>query len=120
MNDQHPNPAVRLIFVVDFTEQQAAEARDRGYLSHVLVELDNDLLYPVFFYDPIRLKQDIDEMRMQGKPFIADPGMIIVAEVTREIMRAATDELAARGFFSCLMPTTKERIQRAGFNWPPP
>ena len=51
----------KLIFVREFAERDAAEARDRGYLSHVLVELDGTRLYPVTFYDGVRLQQDLEE-----------------------------------------------------------
>jgi len=110
----------QLIFVNDFSDEAAFDAAARGYLSHVLVKLESGLLYPVVFYDPIRLKQDMDELAAHGERFLADPGMIIVPEVSREAMESAALTLAAQGFFDHFVPTTMEMVNASRGHWPPP
>jgi hypothetical protein len=117
---QNKQAAPRLRFVREFTAQDALEAQDRGYLSHVLVELDGGNLYPVFFYDPTRLQQDLAEGIRSGRPFVADPGMIVVPEVTPDAMRDAVDRLVGEGFFDHLVPVHEADLGRGNpYCWPP-
>jgi hypothetical protein len=110
----------QLRFVREFSDQDAYDAEGRGYLSHVVVELDDGRLFPVFFYDPVRLQQDMDENAKHGRPFIADPGMIIVQHVTLETMRNTVEKLASEGFFEHLSPVTREDLASGSpFQWPP-
>jgi hypothetical protein len=115
-----PSPASKLLFVQEFSEREASEARDRGYLSHVLVEVDGRDLYPVFFYDPIRLRQDLEASAKTGRPYVADPGMIVLPDITIEAMEAAVRGLCAEGFFKHLVPVTKDCLDKANpYSWPP-
>ena len=34
------------------------------------------------FYDPVRLQQDLEEEVKAGRPLIAEPGMIVIPEIT--------------------------------------
>lgn len=80
------------------------EVRYTGWYDGVTVEVENGSLYPVFFYDPVRLSQDL-KVQLEGiddgwgKPFIAEPRMIVVAEITEENIRTAIDRLYAEGWF---------------------
>src|SRR5438874_375633 len=103
----------RLVFLHAFGMIEQEEAKSRGYLSHVLVEVDNGLLYPVFFYDAVRLKQDLDEEAKLGRPFVADPGMIVLLSVTQSAMEAAVQTLNQEGFFGRLQPVTREQLEAA-------
>jgi len=110
----------RLVFTQPFTSVEEQEAKDRGYLSHVLAELEDGSLYPVFFYDFVRLQQDLEEEAKQGRPFIADPGMIVLPEVTLVAMQAVVRTLSEEGYFDYLRPLSKEQIASANpFKWPP-
>lgn len=115
-----PHMKTRLFFTNGFSEQDAFEAQSRGYLSHALVELESGQLFPVLFYDMVRLNQDLEEMAQHGEGFIADPGMIVVKEVTIEAMTIAVESLASRGFFDHLLPTTMEMVNASADVWPPP
>ena len=110
----------KLVFAFDVTERDLSEARDRGYLAHVMVRLDDSLLFPVFFYDIVRLGQDLTEMAQHGQPFIADPGMIVLQEITVQTMEDTIEQLADRNYFKYLVPTNMEIIRRASGEWPPP
>lgn len=95
---------VRLIFEHGLTEKNAWEASMRGYLSHVWVELDDGSRHPIFFFDPTRLAQELASEAASGRPFVAERGLIVVAEVTLENMEHAARTLAAEGFFDAPAP----------------
>ena len=112
--------AIKLVFAREFSEREAFEARDRGYLSHVLVEIDGEHLYPVVFYDPIRLQQDLELSAKHGRAFIADPGMIVLADITIEAMQEAVQRLWQEGFFKYLVPANKDYLSEVDpYSWPP-
>jgi hypothetical protein len=114
------SPVAKLVFVHDFSERDAIEAQDRGYLSHVLAEIDGVRLYPVVFYDPVRLQQDLEEMSGHGRAFVCEPGLIVLPDVTLEAMQAAVQRLAQEGFFDYMVPLSRERLREADpYRWPP-
>ena len=91
-------------FPEDFDERGEWEVERKGWLQGVQVELTNGNSYPLFFYDPIRLSQDLEADAKQGRTAIAEPGMVIVAEVTRECILRAVETLISEGFFDHLKP----------------
>ena len=93
-----------LVFQGGFDQREAMECRDRGYRSHVCVKFSTGECYPVVFYDPIRLQQDLDDEAKIGNAFIAEPGLIVVPEVTLDYMHKAVLQLAENGFFDSLRP----------------
>ena len=112
--------STKLIFACGFSEREAFEARDRGVLSHVLVEICGELLYPVYFYDPCRLAQELDIDTEHGTPFLAEPGMIVLPEITVEAMESAVERLYQSRFFNYLTPVSRERLATADpYQWPP-
>jgi len=81
----------RVIFPEGFDERAAFETPLKGWLS-AQVELEDGRRYAVYFSDPIRLHQDLDEAVRSGKPCVAEPGLIIIPEVTIEtIQRFVSD-----------------------------
>jgi len=92
-------PTAKLCFDYEFDAQIAAETADRGYWGHAHVELADGTQRPVVFYDAVRLAQDLEEEASQGKPFIAEKGMIVLEDVTRENMESAIEALVVEGFF---------------------
>ncbi len=94
----------KLIFQYEFGEREQFEAQSRGYLSHVFVELSNKKKYPVVFYDRVRLAQDLEEELKLGNKFIAEPGLIILPEVTIENMLAAINRLEKERYFDSFVP----------------
>ena len=110
----------QLVFVTPFGEVEADEALARGYLSHVLVETSDGRLYPVTFYDPVRLRQDLEERSSQGSSFLADPGMVVIPEITASLMEAAARGLCKEGFFDHFRPITRDQLAAANaYEWPP-
>jgi len=114
------HPFRQIVFLHEFTEVDALDARDRGYLSHVLIETADGSMFPVSFYDPTRLQQDLEEETRQGRKFIAEPGMIIIPEIVIELMEAAARRLCDEGFFRYMRPVDRERLaSRKPHQWPP-
>jgi len=93
------DPTLKLQFSCEFDERTAEEAHDRGYWGHSFVKLPNGETHPVVFYDAIRLAQDLEEEAAQGRPFIAERGLVVLESVTLHNMVAAVERLAAEGFF---------------------
>lgn len=89
----------KLHFDDEYDERLAMEARDRGYLGGVTVELANGSLHFVCFYDPVRLAQDLEVVTKQGRHYVAEKGMIVLPEVTLDNMKKAISELDEDGFF---------------------
>jgi hypothetical protein len=113
-----PVPILR--FAREFTERDALEAQKRGYLSHVVADFRDGRLFPLFFYDVVRLQQDLEERIKHGSLFVADPGMIVVHEVTLEIMDQAVKQLGDEGYFDHLRPITEDELGSSNpYEWPP-
>jgi hypothetical protein len=89
----------RLVFEFPFDESAAREARLRGYVSHVTVELETGERFPVFFYDPGRLAQELEIESRQGRAYISVPGMIVIPEVTLSYMKDAVSDLVKERYF---------------------
>jgi len=91
----------RVIFPAGFDERAAFETPLKGWLS-THVELEDGCRYAVYFSDPIRLQQDVEEALKRGRPCFAEPGLIIVPEVTVQTIRDAVQFLSKQGFFAYL------------------
>lgn len=75
------------------------ESEMKGYRNDVFVRLPNGELYEVFFYDLVRLKQD-----MGNGSYLSQPGLIILNGVNRKSMEHAVVDLWKRGFFEHFKP----------------
>ncbi len=103
---------VRLVFRHQFDERAAFEAEARGYCGFACVEFDDGRCFPVVFYDPVRLAQDLATETESGRPFIGEPGLIVVADVTLANMELAVAKLTRESFFDAFHPL------EAGFKAP--
>ena len=104
---QRPATKPVLEFEGGFGEREAFEAKGRGYRSHVHAVLPTGERYAIVFYDPVRLQQDLEEEAKAGSPHIADPGMIVVPEITLENMHDAVERLVEDGYFDSLRPMSR-------------
>jgi hypothetical protein len=102
--------APQILLPAGFDERAIVEITYKGWLS-IQVELHEGERYALYFSDPIRLQQDMDEAVQQGKPCFAEPGLIIVPEVTLPAIQEAVQFLWKQGFFTELTP-----VQCAGAN----
>ena len=85
-----------------------------------MAEFADGRLYPIFFYDIVRLQQDLEENVKQGRIFVADPCMIVVDEITPEAMKQAVEQLGREGFFDRLTAITQADLASGDpYRWPP-
>jgi hypothetical protein len=99
----------RVIFPEGFDERAASETPLKGWLS-AQVELEDGCRYAVYFSDPTRLQQDMDEAVKSGRPCFAEPGLIIVPEVTVQTVQDAVQFLWQQGFFASLKADQGEEL----------
>jgi hypothetical protein len=97
MNQKSDTP--KLLFARDFSLLDEQEMLSKGYKNGVVVELPDKRQFAVCFYDPVRLSQDIKEEK-----FIAEVGLIVTEQVTKEKMRIAVTALWNTGFFDSFVP----------------
>src|SRR5260221_1330223 len=89
----------KIIFPDSFDERAKAEMPLRGCLSHVMVELEDGTRYPVDFIDPTRLAQEVGDNIRLNIPCYAEPGLIVLPEVTLESIEEAVGYLHRHDFF---------------------
>jgi hypothetical protein len=89
----------RIVFPPDFDDRAAFEMPAKGWLS-AQVEMKDGSRCPVYFSDPVRLQQDLEEEMRLGRPYFAEPGLIVVPEVTVEAVQNAVQSLDQHGFFA--------------------
>lgn len=94
----------RLVFPYGFDKRDNFEAPERGFYGPAVVEMSGDKKYAVTFYDPARLAQELEILCVAGTAWLAEPGLIVLQEVTEDNMRAAVKQLAEDGFFDYLSP----------------
>jgi len=87
-----------------FDETCEYEVRLKGYFEHGSAILENGRLFKLFFIEPSRLQQSIDDRVRSGREFFAQNGMVILPEVTTERMKEALPLLEEEGFFDALVP----------------
>src|SRR2546429_4900698 len=88
----------------EFGARDEAEMAMRGHLSNVVVRLDDGSRYELHFIDPVRLGQELALDAQAGTPYFAEPGLIVLPEVTLPAVRAAIERLAPGRYFRHLMP----------------
>lgn len=99
------NERPTLTFSCELDERGEWEIEQKGVFEHAVVRLPEGGSVPVCFWDPIRLSQDLETDLKHGGTCLAEPGMIVIPQVTVDNMRAAVEELYARGFFQYLKAT---------------
>jgi hypothetical protein len=98
---------LKLILPDGFDERAAQEMGWKGWIS-VVVEVSDGSRYPVYFSDPVRLQQDLTMEAEQGKPWFAEPGLVIIPHVTLDAIERTIDGLWQQGFFASLRPIATE------------
>src|SRR5947209_18541977 len=90
-----------IVFPDGYEERGQYEVPARGYLSDVIVQVEDGSRYQLFFYDPVRLEQDLAS---EGQGYLAEPNMIVMPEVTTENIRNAVQALWRAGYFHQIKP----------------
>jgi hypothetical protein len=87
-----------------YDERLEFETPSRGYLSDVIVSLENGSSYKLFFIDPVRLQQTLEDDVKAGRPYYTEPGLVVLPEVTTESICQAVAGLWRDGYFHHLKP----------------
>lgn len=97
-----------IIFPPGFDARWEAEMTDKGYISNVIIRFEDGSRYRVNFIDPVRLGQDLESEAESGSLYLAEPGMIVVPSVTKELIQKAVDGLVTQGFFDTQKPLNRD------------
>jgi hypothetical protein len=88
-----------VIFPASYDSRSEFETPSRGYLSDVIVQLDDGSRYQLFFIDPVRLEQTLTDDMKEGRNYYAEPGLIVLPEVNTESIKLAVEGLWKDGYF---------------------
>jgi hypothetical protein len=92
-----------VIFFPDgYDARREFETSERGYLSQVVVQVEGGKRYRLFFYDPVRMQQDLEEQVKLGRGYLAEPNLILLPDVTTDNIKKAVAGLWQDGFFQHL------------------
>ena len=95
-------------FTVVFPEWYDAgcehETPAKGYLPDVEVRLADGSRYKLYFTDPVRLQQTLEDDSASGRPYYTEPGLVVLPEVTTEAIQQAVSALVRDGYFRHLKP----------------
>src|SRR5580704_11141725 len=105
-----------LMLTTDFDDQAIVEMAWKGW-APAAVKFSSGKMVEVCFYDPVRLSQDLETERQSGSACIAEPGMIVVPDVTLKNMNDAILQLHKNRFFDRLVPLGQDQAQRFS-PWP--
>ena len=100
------SPYPRLHFRKPLDEFLATEILYKGWYSGAVAELPNGGLYPLTFYDPVRLAQTLKDDFDSGYACFAEHALVVVPEVSAAAMQSAVTELYAGKWFDHLAPST--------------
>src|SRR5438045_1954580 len=91
-----------IVFPPWYDAQMEFETPSKGYLRDVEVHLEDGSHYRLYFIDPVRLQQTLTDDVEAGRPFFAEPGLVVLPEVTTEAIHQAIPALVQEGYFSHL------------------
>ena len=92
----------RLVFVHDVDDRDIAPF---GYRGDVVVELADGETFPVYFYEPDAIREELDGRIKSGfGQFVAEPGLVVIPEITLAGMKSSVLELVEIGYFDHLRP----------------
>lgn len=110
--------AIRVVHAVEMTERDWFEAESKGYLSHCFLCDSSCRFYPVMFFDPVRLAQDIEANHATTVVFAGM--LIVVPKVTKFWIDAAANDPEVALQLAWMSPALPQEIgeQSVGY-WPP-
>jgi hypothetical protein len=90
------------VFAHDVDERDLAP---HGYRGDVTVELAHGESFPVYFYEPDAIREELDgRIRSGFGRFVAEPGLVIIPEICIAGMKSSVLELIEVGYFTHLRP----------------
>jgi len=101
----------RLVFVHDVHEYDLAP---HGYRGDVVVEFANGETFPIYFYEPTAVSEVLESNAKWGfGRFVAEPGLVVIPEISLANMKSAVAELIETGYFSHLRPIAEPAPDKA-------
>ena len=91
-------------------ERAVDETLLKGW-SHVHVRVNSTTRYELHFTDLVRMQQDAEATIAEGEPCYAEPGLVILTEVTPVAIEAAVRFLWEQSFFSYLKPVKDTEVK---------
>lgn len=91
-------------FPADFDDRAEYETPRKGFLGDVVIRFDDGTRYSLFFMDPVRLQQELAMDVEAGRPYLAEPNLIVLPEVTPAAIQKAVEGLVKDNFFLHLKP----------------
>lgn len=94
----------KIIFPENYDARSELETPARGYLSDVVVQIEDGSRYKLFFIDPVRLGQTLEDDVKEGHNYYTEAGLVILPEVTTSSIQQAVQGLWRDGYFESLKP----------------
>jgi hypothetical protein len=92
----------RLVFAHDVDDRDMAP---HGYRGDGIVELADGEAFPVYFYEPDAVREELEGRTRSGfGRFVAEPGLVVIPEITLANMKSSVLELLEVGYFNHLRP----------------
>jgi hypothetical protein len=101
-----------LSFPAGFDEQAEFEAPFRGYLRDVIVEVEDGSRHELSFIDIVRLEQNLADSARMGRPYYAEPGLVILPEFPRKQFTWQCKAYGTRAISEPSIPGDLSRCQR--------
>lgn len=90
---------MNICYPIEWNEFDHFERPAKGWLSDVVVTLDDGSIHSLNFYDPCRLQQEHDDQIRSGKFGVIEKGLMIVPSVTKENIERAVMQAIKEGYF---------------------
>jgi hypothetical protein len=97
-------PEAKIRFSDGNSLQVAFEAFEREYRDNVIVTLNDGREFRLAVFTTRRIARDLERMIELGQAYFAEPAMIVVPELTTELIVKAVDRLAQGSYFDLLVP----------------
>jgi hypothetical protein len=87
-----------------YDAQAEFETPLKGHLPGVTVRMEDGTSFALYFSDPVCLQQTLADDVRSGRAYYAEPGLVVVPEVTTASIQEVVAGLWRDGFFCHLKP----------------
>jgi hypothetical protein len=84
---------------LDWDEATAFDVQNKGWYEQAQLQKDDGTLVSLSFWDPVRLRQELEADFASGRKYFAERNLIILPKLTEDAIRMSVDELLTKGFF---------------------
>jgi hypothetical protein len=111
------NPSLPLVHFREVLDEYLWwEISQKGWYTGAVAELPGGKFYPLTFFDPVRLAQEMEAEVERGKPCLVEQALVVVPKITESAIRASAERLFLQGWFEHLTPsaTAAEALHLVG------